>query len=108
MSPRKEISQEDFVAALCTVATVVGGGLWNQAQGTTGRSMKRPAQAPAAAMPCQAAARYCGFGRTRFRELVAAGVFPKPKPVEGRKRWLKKDLDAALARMDKPRPRSEE
>jgi predicted DNA-binding transcriptional regulator AlpA len=50
-------------------------------------------------MDCQTAAKYCGFGRTRFRQLVASGVFPPPVTIEGRKRWLAKDLDVSLVRL---------
>ena len=98
MSPKREISHEDFVSACCTVAMILAGGWWNQAR-TTGRVIKRPSQVPSAAMDLQRAAKYCGFGRTRFRQLVAAGVFPEPVMIEGQKRRLLKKLDAALVRL---------
>jgi hypothetical protein len=101
MADKSEISHEDFIAACCTVAAVVADGWWQSTQ-ATGSRLKRPsAVASSAAMDCQSAAKYCGFGRTRFRELVAGGVFPEPVTVEGRKRWLTTDLDRALARLRK-------
>jgi predicted DNA-binding transcriptional regulator AlpA len=64
-------------------------------------AIKQSTAAAAAAMDCQTAAKYCGFGRTRFRELVAAGVFPQPITIEGRKRWLASDLDGSLTQLRK-------
>jgi predicted DNA-binding transcriptional regulator AlpA len=64
-------------------------------------AVKPSTAAAVAAMDCQTAAKHCGFGRTRFRELVAAGVFPQPVTIEGRKRWLASDLDASLIRLRK-------
>jgi hypothetical protein len=100
-----EITQAEFIAACCTVATVLANGWWKNTS-LAGQTLKRPGTAIAAAMDCQTAARYCGFGRTKFRQLVSSGVFPPPVTIEGRKRWLAKDLDAALTRMGKsPRKR---
>lgn len=106
MSPKRDISHEDFVSACCTVATILAGGWWNQVR-TTGRVIKRPAQAPSAAMDLQRAAKYCSFGRTKFRQLVVEGVFPQPVTIEGLKRWLAKDLDAALIRLEKTQQKRE-
>lgn len=97
MRKGSDISEQDFVAACCTVATVLAGNMWNSNRTTEGR-LKRPATALAAAMDCQTAAKYCGFGRTRFRQLVAGGTFPQPIVIEGQKRWLAKDLDESLRR----------
>ncbi len=62
------------------------------------RPTTRPMAPVSAAMDCLAAAKYCGFGRTRFRQLVASGAFPQPIIIEGQKRWLAKDLDELLLR----------
>ena len=40
------------------------------------------------------AAHYCGYGVTRFTELVAKGIFPDSVPDTTR--WDRKALDAAL------------
>jgi predicted DNA-binding transcriptional regulator AlpA len=98
MRDKSGISHEDFIAACCTVATVLGDGWWNSVS-SAGEPVKRSAAGISAAMDCQTAAKYCGFGRTRFRQLVAGGVFPSPVTIEGRKRWLAKDLDTALVQL---------
>lgn len=97
MRNESDISEQDFVVACCTVVTVLAGNLWNSNR-TTGERIKRSATAPSAAMDCPTAAKYCGFGRTRFRQLVTEGVFPQPILIEGQKRWLAKDLDESLRR----------
>lgn len=105
MREQDDISESDFVAACCTVATVLAGNLWGSRR-TAGPPVKRSKVATAAAMDCVSAAKHCGFGRTRFRELVAEGIFPEPVTIEGVKRWLAKDLDASLLQIArKRRPR---
>lgn len=104
MPDKTEIAREDFIAACCTVAAVLADGWWHSAR-MPGESVKRPGPESAAAMDCQAAAKYCGFGRTKFRELVAGGVFPQPVTIEGRKRWLARDLDVSLVRMGREQHR---
>lgn len=100
MATNSEISQADFIAACCTVATVLADGWWKEAR-VAAEPIKRPAATLSAALDCQTAAKYCGFGRTKFRELVASGLFPRPVTIEARKRWLVKDLDLALAKLAK-------
>jgi hypothetical protein len=100
MPDKNHISEAEFVSACSTVAAVIASAWWNE-RANVGTPMKRPSAAIAAAMDCQTAAKYCGFGRTKFRQLVSSGIFPRPVIIEGRKRWLAKDLDGALARMGK-------
>lgn len=104
MRSKSDISQTDFVAACCTVAAVLADGWWQTSRGSIG-PIKRLESAASAALDCQAAAKHCGFGRTRFRELVAAGVFPAPVTIAGRKRWLARDLDLSLMRLSGQRLR---
>lgn len=97
MPDKNEISEAEFVAACRTVITVFAGGWWRNNAVLAG-SIKRPTAMASAAFDCQSAAKYCGFGRTRFRQLVTSGVFPQPILIEGQKRWLAKDLDESLRR----------
>ncbi len=103
MPDKSEISEAEFVAACRTVITVFANGWWKSNTIAAG-PIKHPSAIPSAAMDCQAAAKYCGFGRTRFRQLVAGGVFPQPVTIEGRKRWLAAELDASLVRLRRERP----
>ncbi len=99
MRGNRDISQEEFIDALCVVAAVLGDGLWQNAR-MPSSTVRRPGTATtSAALDCVSAAKHCGFGRTRSRELVADGVFPQPITIEGRKRWLVKDLDLSLSRV---------
>ncbi len=41
------------------------------------------------------AARYLSMGTTMFDELVAEGIFPKPKKLRSKLVWDRIDLDAA-------------
>jgi predicted DNA-binding transcriptional regulator AlpA len=103
MRVKRDISQDEFIDALCIVAAVLGDGLWQNAR-MPSATVKRPGDAsPVGALDCERAAKYCGFGRTRFRQLVSTGIFPPPIIIERRKRWLTKDLDISLARLRKSR-----
>ena len=42
------------------------------------------------------AARYLGFGQTKFLELVADGRMPKPKRIDGVVVWDRLQLDTAF------------
>lgn len=95
----KFITQSEFVTACCTVTAVLADGVWHKFGPARVGDRDLSLSSGVAAMDVQAAAKYCGFGRTRFRELVDSGVFPRPVTIEGRKRWLAKDLDAALSKM---------
>jgi predicted DNA-binding transcriptional regulator AlpA len=95
----REISRSDFITACCTVAAVLANGAWQKLGFAHGPVKEGVPAGATAAMDLQTAAKFCGFGRTRFRELVDSGVFPQPVMIEGRKRWLAKDLQAALGQM---------
>lgn len=41
------------------------------------------------------AATYVGIGTTKFDEMVAKGRMPKPKRIDGSRRWDRYDLDDA-------------
>jgi predicted DNA-binding transcriptional regulator AlpA len=102
MPDKNEISEAEFVAACRTVITVFAGGWW-KTNGMAAGPIKHPTNTQTAAMDCQTAAKYCGFGRTRFRQLVAGGVFPQPVTIEGRKRWLAAELEVSLVRLRRER-----
>jgi predicted DNA-binding transcriptional regulator AlpA len=101
---QSQVSHSEFVGACSTVAAVMADAWWRSARQSLDPKRSN-AQGLAAAMNCAAAAKHCGFGRTKFRELVASGAFPQPVTIDGCKRWLAKDLDAALVRLGKGRGR---
>jgi predicted DNA-binding transcriptional regulator AlpA len=47
----------------------------------------------------EAAAQYCGFGTTKFDEMIKDGRLPKPARVDGRVVWDLHKLDKALDRL---------
>jgi predicted DNA-binding transcriptional regulator AlpA len=54
-----------------------------------------PTLAPRGLLREQAAA-YVGFGATKFDELVNDGRMPRPKLIDGSKRWDRLKLDLAF------------
>jgi predicted DNA-binding transcriptional regulator AlpA len=46
------------------------------------------------------AAEYVGIGVTKFDELVASGIMPKPKRIGGRTVWDRIKVDEAFAALD--------
>jgi hypothetical protein len=63
-------------------------------------SMPRRPLDPIALLPrglsADEAARYIGVGRTKFGDLVARGMMPKPKRIDGRQVFDRYALDAAF------------
>ena len=58
--------------------------------------MTRPVEIPQLSprgLSCSAAAYYIGLGATKFTEMVNDGRMPKPKIVDARKIWDKRDID---------------
>ncbi len=51
---------------------------------------------PPRLMSLERAATYVGFGSTKFRELIDSGKMPPAIDVEGRPRWDRVELDAAV------------
>ncbi len=51
---------------------------------------------PPRLMELERAAAYVGFGRTKFQDLVALGLMPKPVDVDDSPRWDRHDLDRAV------------
>ena len=50
------------------------------------------------------AARYIGVGRTKFDDMVARGIMPKPKRIDGRQVFDRYAVDAAFADLPEDRP----
>jgi predicted DNA-binding transcriptional regulator AlpA len=46
------------------------------------------------------AALYVGVSATKFDDLVARGIMPKPRRIDGCVIWLRDSLDAALFALD--------
>jgi hypothetical protein len=64
---------------------------------------------PPRLMELERAAAYVGFGRTKFQDLEALGLMPKPVDVDGSPRWDRFDLDRAVDNLKEKReakPRS--
>jgi hypothetical protein len=51
---------------------------------------------PPRLMPVELAARYVGFGVTKFKELIEERKMPQAIDVDGSPRWDRCDLDAAV------------
>jgi predicted DNA-binding transcriptional regulator AlpA len=51
---------------------------------------------PPRGMDVEHAAAYLGIGRTKFQELVEAGLMPKPVDLDGSPRWDRIDIDHAF------------
>jgi predicted DNA-binding transcriptional regulator AlpA len=62
--------------------------------------LSRPSLLPAGVVPrglCrEAAAEYIGVGTTKFDELIAEGLMPRPKHIGARRVWDSRALDAAF------------
>lgn len=50
------------------------------------------------------AAIYVGLGATKFRELVAAGIMPRPRVIGDRRVWDVVELDAAFSALPAESP----
>ncbi len=59
---------------------------------------------PPRLMSVDEAARYVGLGRTKFLDMIDAGIFPRPKNVGGKTLWDRIALDTCASDMpDAPR-----
>jgi len=62
--------------------------------------LPRPSALPAGALPRgmgrEAAAEYVGVGTTKFDEMIAVGLMPRPKHIGARRVWDRVALDAAF------------
>jgi hypothetical protein len=57
---------------------------------------------PPRAMKADRAAAYLDMSRSKFLELVARGVLPKPKIIDGMRMWDRLALDAAFSEFQEP------
>jgi predicted DNA-binding transcriptional regulator AlpA len=51
---------------------------------------------PPRGMDVEHAAAYVGLGRTKFLEMVEAGLMPRPVDLDGSPRWDRIDIDHAF------------
>jgi predicted DNA-binding transcriptional regulator AlpA len=51
---------------------------------------------PPRGMDVEHAASYVGLGRTKFLEMVEAGLMPRPVDLDGSPRWDRLDVDRAF------------
>ena len=73
---------------------------------TTSRADLLPATLPPRGLSRVEAATYIGISPTKFDELVGDGRMPRPKRIDARTIWDRKQLDAAFEALPDERDRN--
>jgi predicted DNA-binding transcriptional regulator AlpA len=64
--------------------------------GATDRRLIDTLAYPPRGMDVEHASAYVGLGRTKFLEMVEAGLMPRPVDLDGSPRWDRLDIDRAF------------
>jgi hypothetical protein len=94
MSDREEITYDEYIRAYVIVAIVEADRLWRIFQ-----EKEAPLKLPTSDsmwLDSTAARRHVGFGATKFRELIKAGVLPKGTLIGGKLFWRRDELDKSM------------